>query len=548
MTSVGELNMKSIVEFNGNSTEVNVKTITPKVLCRVLKIQNIKNYMLCDEDQNRHEIEDDKFIPELQPQRKYFFEKVEDSDCDQELQKQDEKKNPTFENQINNQEKQQEDNSKFQQQYEHPKMHEKSQSNLNQAAALRDNKAYLESGKIFFENITNGCIAVEEFVLLTASAPDLKLSDNRSLRVSILDAVKVLGKSYSEAGNAVNKAKLIFAGIPTKIRQCLETVSDHGNTDEYFQNLQNLINAGIKAVEENTKLFEAPKLAFIELEQSVKRSQKEEESKNESEYKKETKWQKEMQQIEKSIQQKKDDLKSMQTMIKDIDLDMETFKKDGGKKKSGFFGLGGNNAEDRNEQLRSMQEQLKTANKRKSQLQDEIDDLEVRQIDVKHNLKNAKTKPVANWQDVVSSLSKVISRTEKIEETWESLVSFIKTVESEMKKWHKISSENKCDNSSLINAALRLSLNSWVILQCCGIYDDIVKSHIIPLVSGVSSNFGLRMEEAKNKLSNEKTKAQNTKNEVSALANKRLAEAIKNLATISTETEKGFCNIFSTAA
>uniref|UniRef100_A0A914PIY0 Uncharacterized protein n=1 Tax=Panagrolaimus davidi TaxID=227884 RepID=A0A914PIY0_9BILA len=93
----------------------------------------------------------------------------------------------------------------------------------NNKIALPDSTAFLKSGKLFFGNVVNGCAAVEELILLSASAPDVKLVNNRSLRVSIVEAVQTFGKSYSTAVKTIEEVKLRFNEIPTRIRQGLET-------------------------------------------------------------------------------------------------------------------------------------------------------------------------------------------------------------------------------------------------------------------------------------------------------------------------------------
>jgi hypothetical protein len=293
-------------------------------------------------------------------------------------------------------------------------------------------------------------------------------------------------------------------------------------------------------------LFEPPRSNFIELEQSIKWAQKEEEKEIELQCKTKADKEREMAQIEKSIYQKENDIKSMESVIQSLTVEIESHKRAAEKNKSGFMGrLTGSGATgNQNNELQDLKQQQSSAQKNKHQLENEVDDLKMKQIEVKNKIKYCKVKSSTNWTSINDSLNKIISQ--DTEQTWMSIIDIVKAVESDVSEMQKHAMKNPADNDNLINAALHVSTNSWIICQCCDIYTDILRSQVIPLFSKVTSNFGLRLEEAQSKLSNEKTNVQNVKKEVEKLADTRLLEAIKNSAKVAADTENTFRAIFST--
>uniref|UniRef100_A0AC34GRR6 Uncharacterized protein n=1 Tax=Panagrolaimus sp. ES5 TaxID=591445 RepID=A0AC34GRR6_9BILA len=547
---------KSQFQYNGRSMGINVHTVTPKQLGIVFRISNIEQKMLQDEEGSLHVITKDRFDPKLEPQKTYFFVDLDDSN----QQQQNASENPQnfHDNSSTNhadfygQKPTPQENNQREQLPPRPQHQQKaSQVGGTQAIVLQDNKAYLKSGKIFFENIANGCVAIEELVLLSASAPDVKLADNSSLRVSIFEAIRALGKAYTDAGNTVNEIKLRFNEIPTSIRQGLEAFSQQQDTHRHLQTLQNLVKTSIEAAEAKINLFKSPQSEFLDLEYKVKTAEKEEALKNKSERSKQSNGQMEMKKIENALQQKENEIKNLDFSIRSLEEEIKAFERESARKKEkggkGLFGGNKNGSQNDELQRQQLQQQQSSARKQKHQLENEIDDLEEKKIVVKHQSANAKTEPSTNWEKVNGSLNKVIFQIGEIDKTWKLLLNFIKTIEAKVKEMQRVASSGNSDNSLLINAALQSTLNAWVICQCCEIYDDIVKAYVVPLVTGVTSNYGLSLEDAQSKLTAEKTKAQNVKNEIANIADKRLLEAVNNLATVSANTEEVFTFIFSTA-
>jgi hypothetical protein len=547
----------STVEFNGRSMVVNVESITPRQLSKLLKVPNLENQMLQDKDGNFYEMIDNKFDPGLKAGTIYKinFQSSEHEDYSFNSSapippaRNTSQNAHSLENDVSNAQPTPEPQSFYQKQkpsepqtFEDPK--EKFYS--NNKIALPDNTAFVKSGKLFFGNIVNGCAAVEELVLLSASAPDVNLVNKRSLRVSIVEAVQTFGKSYSTAVKTIEEVKLRFNEIPTRIRQGLETFAAQVNSQQNLETLQNSIRACIEVLEKNMNLFEPSQSNFIELEQSIKWAQKEEEKEIELQCKTKADKEREMAQIEKFIYQKENDIKSMESVILSLTAEIEGHKRAAEKNKSRFMGrfTGSGATGDQNNELQDLKQQQSSAQKNKHQLENEVDDLKMKQIEVKNKIKNCKVKSSANWTSINDSLNKIISQ--DTEQTWMSIIDIVKAVESDVNEMQKHAMGNSADNENLINAALRVSINSWIICQCCDIYTDILRSHVIPLFSKVTSNFGLRLEEAQSKLSSEKTNVQNVKKEVEKLADTRLLEAIKNSAKVAADTDTTFRAIFST--
>uniref|UniRef100_A0AC35GW81 Uncharacterized protein n=1 Tax=Panagrolaimus sp. PS1159 TaxID=55785 RepID=A0AC35GW81_9BILA len=557
--SGGKTMDKSKFQYNKKEMEINVNTVTPKQLGIVFRISNIQQKMLQDEEGVLHEIQDNKFDPKLKPQRKYVLIDL-DNLSEQQQKATDKPENfhdtsTTGFSDFNGQKPDKEDsNQKLPEKVppEHsPKLFAKNQAYPTEAIVLRDNKAYLKSGKIFFENIANGCVAIEELVLLSASAPDVKLADCSSLRVCIYNGIRALGQSYTEAGNTLNEIKLRFNEIPTSVRQGLEAFSQHENTHQHLQTFQYLVNNSIETAEKKINLFKSPQSEFFDLEHKVKTSEKKDEFKKKSEREKLLNGQTELKHTENAILQKNNEIKNLNFLVQNLSEEIEAFERDAAKQSDkagkGWFSGNKNNDQTNDLQRQNFQQQQISARKQKHQLENEIDNLEEKKILLKHQTTNAKIESSTNWEIINASLNKVIFQIGEIEKTWILLLNFIKTIETSVKEMQNVVSSGNSDNSIVRNAALQVWLNSWVICQCCEIYNDIVKSHIVPLISSVTSNFGLSLKDAKNHLSNEKTKAQQIKNEVASLADRRLLEAANNLDVVSTETEKVFAFFFSTA-